>query len=70
MADRGAKIKFIQSKIGHLSHDQLVQVLHMIRPEVELENLMEKDGDILIYYDKINDDLLQRIHAYVTQSTQ
>ncbi len=70
MAERKAHIKFIDSKLKYLSHDQLVQILHMIRPSVDIDHLIEKDGDTYIYYDKINDDLLGRVRVYVAQCIQ
>jgi hypothetical protein len=70
MAERKTQIKFIDSKLKYLSHEQKVQILHIIRPSVDLDNLIEKDGDTHIYYDKLSDDLLTRVHTYVTQCVQ
>lgn len=67
MTDRSARIKFIDRKISTLNHEQLVQVLHIIRPSVDMKDLIEKDSSVLIYYDKINDDLISRIYEYIEQ---
>lgn len=66
---RKTHIKYIHRKISYLDHEQLVQVLHIIRPSVDVKDLIEKDNSVLMYYDKMNDDLIGRIYDYVKKCT-
>ena len=68
MSERTIKIKYIEDSIKSLSHESIVKLLHIIRPSVDLADLIEKDGSIYIYYNKLHDDLLSRVCDHIKQA--
>lgn len=59
------KIRFIEKKVSNLSHVHLVHILHMAASEVNRDLMLEKDGDVLIRFNLMSEELIDRIHSFI-----
>lgn len=61
------KIRFIEKKVSNLSHVHLVHILHMVASEVNRQQMLEKDGDVMIPFKLLSADLIDRIESFIVE---